>query len=941
MGQPDYGCLVEGGQAGAALRALDWSAHPLGPPVLWPRALQTTVRTVLSARFPMMLHWGADYITFYNDAYTPLLSTRHRSGLGRPFRETWGTIWERLAPIFAAVRAGETSYSEDARFLVERDGQEVEGFFTFSHSPVWGDTGEIEGILRIVSETTRRVVAERDLQRTNAQLGEQVAALQASEAQFRTFAQAMPNHVWTAPPDGLLDWFNDRVYEYSGEAEGTLNGHGWARIVHEDDAPAAGARWAAALAAGTPYEAEFRLRRADGVHHWHIARAVPIRAADGGITRWIGTNTDIEDQKATVQALALLNETLEQQVAERTADRNRLWQLSTDIMVVAQFDSMIMAVNPAWVAKLGWSEQELVGRNLFDLIHPDDLERSAEAARHLAVGEALRRFEIRCRHRDGCYRWINWTAVPGDGLISAVGRDVTADRERTEALERSEARLRSVFETSYQYQGLLSPDGTLLDANAISLAGILARREDVVGKKFWETPWFTGTPGMPELVQAAIPLVAAGETIRQELAITLPTGQRIFDFAMRPVVGQTGAVIAIVPEAMEITERRAAEEQLRQSQKMEALGHLTGGIAHDFNNLLTGITGSLDLIRRRLDAGRTDDLARFMEAATTSAQRAAALTHRLLAFARRQSLDTRPTDVNALVICLEDMLHRTLGESVALETTLRADVWPALTDANQLESALLNLVINARDAMPNAGSLTIETKNADLDDAYALGNADVTAGEYVEIAVSDTGSGMPPDVVAQAFDPFFTTKPIGQGTGLGLSMIYGFVKQSGGHVRIYSEVGRGTTVKLYLRRAPVSDATVAASGQDEDAPRGQGETVLVVEDDETVRLLVTEVLTELGYQFVEAAEARAAIAVLESAQQVDLLVTDVGLPAMNGRQLAEIARQLRPGLRVLFITGYAEKAAVRGGFLEPGMEMMSKPFDLEALGLKIRQLLEG
>nr|MBA3520854.1 response regulator [Hyphomicrobiales bacterium] len=374
-------------------------------------------------------------------------------------------------------------------------------------------------------------------------------------------------------------------------------------------------------------------------------------------------------------------------------------------------------------------------------------------------------------------------------------------------------------------------------------------------------------------------------------------------------------------------------------QKMEAVGQLTGGIAHDFNNLLTGITGSLDLIRRRLDANRTDGLDRFMDAASTSAQRAAALTHRLLAFARRQSLDTKPQDVNVLVAGLEDMLRRTLGEGVNLETVLESGLWPALTDANQLESALLNLTINARDAMPKGGQLTIETANTHLDEAYALLTEDVSPGDYVVICVSDTGSGMPAEVIAKAFDPFFTTKPVGQGTGLGLSMIYGYVKQSGGHVRIYSEVGQGTTVKLYLRRA--LDAEERPRDEPaSDAPRGSGETVLVVEDDATVRLLVTEVLEDLGYRYLEAADARTALPLLQSERPIDLLVTDVGLPHMNGRQLAEVARQHRPDLKVLFITGYAENAAVRGGFLGPGMEMMTKPFALDALAAKIRDLIE-
>jgi CheY-like chemotaxis protein len=373
---------------------------------------------------------------------------------------------------------------------------------------------------------------------------------------------------------------------------------------------------------------------------------------------------------------------------------------------------------------------------------------------------------------------------------------------------------------------------------------------------------------------------------------------------------------------------------------MEAVGQLTGGIAHDFNNLLTGITGALDLIRRRISAGRTDEIERFMDAAYASVQRGAALTHRLLAFARRQSLDIKPHDVNLLVAGLEDLLRRTIGDDIAFETVLKPNLWPAMTDANQLENALLNLAINARDAMPEGGRLTIETANTRLEESGERLTDHVDPGDYVRVAVTDTGHGMPADVIAKAFDPFFTTKPVGQGTGLGLSMIYGFVKQSGGHVRIDSEVARGTTVTIYLRRAqPVEEHGRLAP--EAAALCGKGETVLVVEDDATVRLLVTEVLREFGYRYIEAPDADTALLLLQADQTIDLLVTDVSLPHMNGRQLAEVARQHRPHLKVLFITGYAAAAASRGDFLRPGMEMITKPFALDALGAKLRVLIEG
>ncbi len=382
-----------------------------------------------------------------------------------------------------------------------------------------------------------------------------------------------------------------------------------------------------------------------------------------------------------------------------------------------------------------------------------------------------------------------------------------------------------------------------------------------------------------------------------------------------------------------------AQEQLRQSQKMEAVGQLTGGLAHDFNNLLTGIAGSLELLSTRLAQGRLADADRYIAAAQGAAKRAAALTHRLLAFSRRQTLEPRPTDVNRLITGMDELIRRTVGPEVAVEVVAAGGLWTTLVDPNQLENALLNLCINARDAMPDGGKLTIEPGNRWLD-AHAASERELPPGQYVSLCVSDNGVGMPPDVVARAFDPFFTTKPIGQGTGLGLSMIYGFARQSGGQVRIYSEVGRGTTMCIYLPRhrgAAESDAEPERTA----APRAEsGQTVLVVDDEPTIRMLVAEVLKDLGYVAIEAADGAAALAVLQSDARIDLLVTDVGLPGgLNGRQVADQGRVARPDLRVLFMTGYAENAVLSHGHLEPGMHVLTKPFAMDVLAGRIRALI--
>ena len=388
----------------------------------------------------------------------------------------------------------------------------------------------------------------------------------------------------------------------------------------------------------------------------------------------------------------------------------------------------------------------------------------------------------------------------------------------------------------------------------------------------------------------------------------------------------------------EMASRARAEAALRQSQKMEAVGQLTGGIAHDFNNMLTGVIGAMDIMKRRLASGRIDDLDRFMDAAAVSAQRAAALTARLLAFSRRQSLDTKPTDVNALTLSLEELLARSVHENISLRIVPGIGVPQAMTDPNQFENAILNLVINARDAMPDGGKLTIETSLVELDEAYAVAKPDVKPGRYVVVAVSDTGVGMPPEVLERIFEPFFSTKPAGQGTGLGLSMIYGFAQQSGGQVRVHSQAGQGTSVKLYL--------PVAASAEREAEPHarapaqeGSGQTVLLVEDDDSVRLLVREVLEELSYHTLEASNGDQAIPILMSGRHIDLLVSDVGLPGINGRQLAELARRQRPDLPVLFVTGYAENAAIRSHFLGTNMDMITKPFAIADLSAKIARMV--
>ncbi len=528
------------------------------------------------------------------------------------------------------------------------------------------------------------------------------------------------------------------------------------------------------------------------------------------------------ERRRAEHALRALAATLEARVEERTAERDRVWRHSRDLLVVVGTDGVFRAVNPAWTAVLGHRPEEVVGRSFLDFIWHEDAATTQAGLDQASAAQDLTDFENRYVHKDGTPRWISWrTSVEGDNVY-AYGRHVTAEKEAQLALAKAEA-------------------------------------------------------------------------------------------------------------------------ALRQSQKMEAVGQLTGGLAHDFNNLLTGITGSLELLQTRVAQGRLGDVNRYVGAAQGAARRAAALTHRLLAFSRRQTLDPKATDVNRLVAGMEELIRRTMQPEISIEAASDDGVWATLIDPSQLENALLNLCINARDAMPAGGKLSIETTNHSFDGPAAK-ERELTPGDYVALCVSDTGTGMPPDIVARVFDPFFTTKPIGQGTGLGLSMIYGFVRQSGGQVRITSEVGHGTTVCLYLPRylgaaeAPEPGPTASAT-----APRAdQGETVLVVDDEPTVRMLVADVLQDLGYTALEAVDGAAGLRILQSGVRIDLLVTDVGLPGgLNGRQLADAARTTRKELKVLFITGFAEAAVLSRGHLERGMELMTKPFVMNDLATKIRSLIES
>ena len=419
--------------------------------------------------------------------------------------------------------------------------------------------------------------------------------------------------------------------------------------------------------------------------------------------------------------------------------------------------------------------------------------------------------------------------------------------------------------------------------------------------------------------------------------------QRASDEALRRLNAELEARVAERTAALtnEMAERTAAEAQLRQMQKMESIGQLTGGIAHDFNNMLAIVIGSLDLARRRLSGAEHPQVTQCLNNAREGAQRAAVLTARLLAFSRQQPLAPQLLDPNKLVGGMSELLRRTLGENIHVETVLAGGLWRTFADPAQLESAIINLAINARDAMPTGGKLTIETANSDLDERYARAHAEVEPGQYVLISVSDTGTGMAPEVVERAFDPFYTTKGAGKGTGLGLSQVFGYVKQSGGHVKIYSEIGRGTTVKVYLpRHLGAASTTLADEAEKAALPLGTPDTiVLVVEDEEPVRHMTVDALRELGYTVVQASDGNQALQQVQCQPRIDVMFTDIVMPDMTGRELVDQARKSRPDLKVLYTTGYTRNAVVHNGVLDRDVAFLPKPFTLEQLAAKIRDVL--
>jgi len=779
------------GQMARRIAERDWRDHPLGPPARWPVELQNALAMILDCPTSMCLGWGPRLHMLYNDAYMDSLGLRADSALGAPMAEAWCGQWDEIRPLVEAAQAGQSSLREDLYLQAERNGGLEDTWWTLSHAPLRDAGGQVLGVMVVAHETTQRLQAERQLAgqyRRLANLFEQapnfMAVLRGPEHRFEF---ANPAYLRILGPRKVIGRRMANVLPEAAE-------QGHLRILDR------------VYASGVPFVANavpFQSRPSPGMPGREFFLDFvyqPIISAQGRTEGIFVAGVDVTARTRTENALRrreselrLLNEELERQVAEQAKERSMTWLLSPDMLGVIGEDGLIKATNPAWERVLGWTHADLVRLRARDLIHPEDLEKARAARAHLHAGGALRDFECRVRTREFGYRILSWVASREGGKIYCSARDVTEIRAATKALADSQAQLRSLFESSSQLQGLCDLDGTVRDVNQTALDAIKLPLSAVVGKSFWETPWFQRTPGALERIRDAFQRAASGETVRDELTLQLPVGQRVLYICMRPMRDASGAIAGVVPEAIDITSRRQAEEALRQSQKLEAMGQLTGGVAHDFNNLLAPIVVALELAS---DPNvNPERRARTVAVALQSAERASVLVQRLLAFARKQPLQARDVDMGQLVEGIAQLMRSSFDPRIRIVVDVGPDLAPARADANQLEMALLNLGVNARDAMANGGTLTLAVHMQEPGRARQRGLA---PGRYVVTRVQDTGVGMDAETLHRAIEPFFSTKGVGKGTGLGLSMAHGLAQQLGGTMHIDSTPGVGTIIELWL-----------------------------------------------------------------------------------------------------------------------------------------------
>ncbi|MDE1157307.1 MAG: response regulator [Neorhizobium sp.] len=877
--------LSHNGEMARLIAAFPWERTSLGAIGHWPQSLKTSVSLLLQSPVPIVTLWHAEGVMIYNDAYAQFAGLRHPGILGANVLEAWPEVADFNDNVLNVGLAGGTLSYFDQEMLLDRAGMPASVFMNLYYSPICDEAGKPAGVMAIVVENTARVDAARRLQGERQQL-EQM------------FEQAPGFMATVYGPDHVFEMANGAYMRLVGRRDliGMAVGEALPEVVEQgftallDDVRRTGAPYIGkatpvllARQVGQPREERY----VDFIFQ-------PIYGDLGTPTGVFIQGHDVTDEKRA--EMALLRETRHLEVLNR---------LGIELSAELDLEKVVQRTTDAGVELTG-AQFGAFFYNVWD-----------------AKGESYMLYALSGVSRDAFAGFpmprntdIFRPSFSGEGIIRSD--DILGDPR---------------YGHSEPHRGM--PPGHL-PVRSYMAVPVVSRSAEVIGCLFFGHP----EPGRfreehERLVAGAASQVAIAidnARLFREAGDELAERRRAEEALQTLNVGLEQKVAA------EIAERLRTEDVLRQSQKMEALGQLTGGVAHDFNNLLQVISGNLQLLLK--DVEGNERAGRRIENALAGVQRGSKLASQLLAFGRRQPLEPKIVNIGRFLGGIEDLLRRTLGDDIEVETIRSAGLWNVLVDPTQIENALLNLAINARDAMDGGGKLTIEAGNAVLDETYIRRNVDVPAGQYVMLAVTDTGTGMAPEILEQVFEPFFSTKPVGKGTGLGLSMVYGFVKQSGGHVNIYSEVGQGTSVKIYFPRVQGSEDLLVEPGFG--PVTGGTETILVAEDDEQVRATVVEMLGDLGYAVLKARDAAGALSVVESGIPIDLLFTDVVMPGpLKSPELARHARQRLPGIAVLFTSGYTENAIVHGGRLDPGVELLSKPYTREALARKIRQVLNA
>ena len=815
-------------------------------------------------------------------------------GHAKAYVKTTGDWW--LCQVHDDDRA---RVDRDIHAVIEGDGVEWESEYRFrrgdgSFATVY-DRGSV--IRDPDGRPVRMIGAMLDL----SELRRVERTLARSEERYRVLTEVSPQIVWMADPEGQLTYANQQWFDFSGQSRNGSAQEAWTDAIHPDHVHALREAWATGNRDAAPWSVEIPLRRGkDGSWRWHVVRGRPALRRDGTVQSWIGVALDIHARKHAADALAA-----------ETARLETLRRVGSELSAELELESLVQKVTDAGV--------ELSGAQFGAFFYNVRDDAGEQYLLYTLSGADRADFEKLGRPR---ITDIFRPTFSGENVIRSD--DITKDAR---------------YGKNVPHSGMPKDH---LPVRSYLAVPVIGREAEVIGALLFGHP---DPARFTEQHEHLVKGIAAHASVAIDNARLYRTAQDELR-ERRRVEAELRELTETLEERVtdEIERRSIAEEALRQAQKMEAVGQLTGGIAHDFNNLLTVIAGNIDMATRAIgNSGEINPrVARALDGAQKGAQRAASLTQRLLAFARRQPLDPKPIRIDRLIRGMSDLLDRSLGERVEVEFVGAPGLWPVEVDPHELESAIVNLAVNARDAMPEGGKLTIEVSNARLDEAYAARHAEVAPGPYVMLAISDTGKGMPTELLDKVFEPFFTTKEVGKGTGLGLSMVYGLVKQSGGHVKIYSEPDRGTTVKIYLPRLHDEvDAVDAVDPVEALEESDLQELILLVEDDEDVRAYTADCLRELGYRVVEAASGEdAMVFVDQTREEIDLLFTDVVMPGMTGEELAAELRRERPDLKVLYASGYTRDAIMHSGRLQPGVALLQKPFNLAELARKLRDVLE-